>query len=209
MNRFLVRMVAAAPALLMACATPTANVTQFDLGLPLTGLSQETQGTSARTLAEVFAPAWLDNPEIVYRLAYEDASQAHAYAQSRWVAAPARLLAQRLRERLPLAPSAGTASPDQTLASDYLLVVELDEFSQVFDTPQTSHALLRARATLIDSHRHELIAQHPFEVRRPGLSPDALGAAHGLREAVDEFVTELLHWMDQASTPGGAPKPSG
>jgi hypothetical protein len=45
-----------------------------------------------------------------------------------------------------------------------------------------------------------------FEVRRPALSPNALGAAHGLHDAADEFITELLHWMDQASIQGGTPK---
>lgn len=208
MHRLLVRVAAAAPALLMACTTPTASVTQFDLGPPPTSAALDPHLANARTLAEVSAPAWLDDPAIVYRLAYDDANQAHAYTQSRWVAAPASLLSQRLRERLPLALSPGIARADETLASDYLLRVELDEFSQVFDTPQTSHVLLRARATLIDSRRHELVAQHVFEVRRPALSPNALGAAHGLRDAVDEFITGLLHWMDQASIHGGAPKPA-
>jgi len=197
MDRLLVRVAAAAPVLLMACTTPTASVTQFDLSPPPTGTALDPRLANARTLVEVSAPAWLDNPAIVYRLAYDDANQVQAYAQSRWVAAPASLLSQRLRERLPLALSPGIARADENLASDYLLRVELDEFSQVFDTPQTSHALLRARATLIDSRRHELVAQRVFEVQRPALSPNALGAAHGLRDAVDQFISELLHWMDQ------------
>jgi len=34
-------------------------------------------------------------------------------------------------------------------------------------------------------------------VQRPALSPNAVGAAHGLGDAVDQFITELLHWTDQ------------
>jgi len=192
--RFLPSMTAAA--LLTACATPIGSVSQFDLGLPPSAAA-DPQLANSRTLAEVSAPAWLDNPAIVYRLAYVDANQAQAYAQSRWVAAPASLLSQRLRERLPPALFPGIGGVNQALGSDYVLRVELDEFSQVFDTPQTSHALLRARATLIDSRRNELLAQRLFEVQQPALSPNALGAAHGLRDAVDHFIIELLHWMDQ------------
>jgi cholesterol transport system auxiliary component len=186
----------AAAALLTACAAPTGSVAQFDLGLPRS-TAVDPQLANSRTLAEVSAPAWLDSPAIVYRLAYHDANQAQAYAQSRWVAAPASLLSQRLRERLAPALSPGIGRVNETLASDYVLRVELHEFSQVFDAPQTSHALLRARAMLIDSRRNELVAQHLFEVQQPALSPNALGAAHGLRDAVDQFIIELLHWMDQ------------
>jgi cholesterol transport system auxiliary component len=188
---------AAAVPLLTACGTPRGSVTQFDLGLPPTGTALEPRPANARTLAKVSAPARLDSPAIVYRLAYDDADQVRAYAQSQWVAAPASLLSQRLRERLTLAVSAGTARAGETPPSDYLLRVELEEFSQVFDTPQTSHALLQACATLVDLRRRELVAQHVFLVQRPALSPDAAGAAHGLRDAADEFITELLHWMDE------------
>ncbi|SPE21349.1 putative lipoprotein [Burkholderiales bacterium] len=209
MNRLLMRVAAAAPALLVACTTPTVNVTQYDLGLPPASAALDQRAANARTLAEVSAPAWLDNPSIAYRLAYDDANQVHGYAQSRWVAAPASLLVQRLRERLPITLLPVIARADTTLATDYLLQVELDEFSQVFDTPQASRALLRARATLIDLRRHELIAQRVFEVQRPAAPPNALGAVLGLRDAVDEFITELLRWTDQESIRAGAPLPQG
>ena len=194
---FLLRVAAAAPMLLTACATPSGSVTRFDFGPPPTATSFDPHLASARALAQVSAPARLDSPAIVYRLAYDDANQVRVYAQSQWAAAPASLLSQRLRERLSLALSAGVSRASQSPPSDYLLRVELEEFSQVFDTPRTSHALLQACATLIDLRRHELVAQHVFEVQQPAPSPDAAGAAHGLRDAVDQFVNELLHWMDQ------------
>lgn len=196
----LLRVAAAAPMLLSACATPGGSVTRFDLGPPPTATSFDPNLTNTRALAQVSAPARLDSPAIVYRLAYDDADQVRAYAQSQWAAAPASLLSQRLRERLSLALSAGVSRASEHPASDYLLRVELEEFSQVFDTPQTSHALLQACATLVDLRRHELVAQHVFEVRQPALAPNAAGAAHGLRDATDRFINELLHWMDQPLT---------
>jgi cholesterol transport system auxiliary component len=194
----LLHMAAAAPVLLTACAAPSGSVTQFDLGPQYADASFDPRLANTRTVTEVSAPAWLDNPAIVYRLAYADASRAQAYAQSQWVAPPASLLSQRLRERLFLVLHSGVAQVGGIQpASACLLQVELDEFSQVFDTPQTSHALLRARATLTDSNRNELVAQRVFEVEQPAPSPDASGGAHGLRDAVDQFITELLQWMDQ------------
>ena len=210
-RRFLLGVATAAPALLMACSTPSGTVARYDLGLPppaSTAAATDPQLASVLTLADVSAPAWLDSPAIFYRLAYEDTDRAQSYAQSQWVAAPASLLSQRLRERLSRALSSGLAYPGENLASEYLLRVELDEFSQVFDTPQSSHVLLRARATFIDSRRHELVAQRAFELRYPAPSPDALGAVRGLRRAVDDFITELLNWMAVTAAHRDAPKPS-
>jgi hypothetical protein len=51
---------------------------------------------------DVSAPAWLDSPSITYRLAYLDAARPQAYADSRWVASPAELIAVRLRGASPL-----------------------------------------------------------------------------------------------------------
>jgi cholesterol transport system auxiliary component len=199
----------AAIALLAACAAPELTVTRFDLGLAPAGAGADTNRylADAPVLAEFSAPAWLDSTAIVYRLAYDDASQLRSYAHSRWVAAPASLLAQRLGERLPAAfRPGGVADEPKTPVARQLLRVELEEFSQVFDTPQKSHALLRARATLFDARGQRLVAQRIFEVQRPADSPDALGAAHGLREAGNEFLADLVHWIDQA--PRKADEPS-
>jgi cholesterol transport system auxiliary component len=200
-RRFLMGAAGAAIVLLTACTTTEPSVAQFDLGPPLAGTvpAAHAQLGGATVLADFSAPAWLDNAGIVYRLAYDDASQVRSYAQSRWVAAPASLLAQRLRERLPLvfAP-ANAVEESKSPMPRVMLHVDLEEFSQVFDAPQTSHVVLRARATLIDSARLEPMVQQAFDVQRPARTPDALGAAHALGEAADQFLTDVLRWMDQA-----------
>jgi len=64
-----------------------------------------------------------------YRLAYHDAARLQTYASSRWAADPASLLTLRLRQSL-----------DYTAHGkpQYQLRVALEEFSQVFDSPENS-----------------------------------------------------------------------
>jgi len=193
----------ATTALLAACGTPVA-VVQYDLGLTEPGDGPQLRAAIA--VAGVTAPAWLDDGAIVYRLAYDDPSRVQSYARSRWVAAPAGLVSQRLRARLgqpevPAAPGAAAPAPPaagqgSATHANLLVRVELDEFSQVFDTPQASHVVLRARATLLDPQRNVRLAQHAFEIQRPAPSANANGAVHALREATDAFVGELAVWLN-------------
>ena len=93
----------AALVLLAGCsAGPTSRDTPaaYDFGL------QREQAGGTKTirgsvlLPGVTAPAWLDTPGVVYRLAYQDAARPQFYTGSRWATAPAALLTQRLRSRL-------------------------------------------------------------------------------------------------------------
>jgi len=64
-RRFLLGVATAAPALLMACSTPSATVARYDLGLPpppSTAAATDPQLATVLTLADVSAPAWLDSP---------------------------------------------------------------------------------------------------------------------------------------------------
>lgn len=144
-------------------------------------------------IASVRAPAWIDSDGIVYRLLYEGASRPQSYAMSRWAAEPPSLLGDRLRSRL-AAATRGVVSPAFGARSDYTLRVELEDFSQRFDAPGQSHALLRARATLLGSDPRVLLAQRVFEVQQPA-EPHAQGAVKALTEATDRFLDELLPWV--------------
>lgn len=192
-----------AVALLTACSTAPV-LTQYDLGIAPAGAAADPPLTTSVTRADFSAPAWLDSSAIVYRLAYGDMNQAQAYAHSRWVAAPASLLSQRLHERLTALAPAG-----ENRASDRRLLVELDEFSQVFDSPEKSHVLIRARATLTDAGPRGLIAQRSFEVQLPAPTPNATGAAHGLRDAAEELISEVLRWVAATSTSADSSGPAG
>ena len=154
----------------------------------------------ALALADVEAPAALDGSAVLYRLAYADAQQLRPYAQARWSMAPAQLLRQRLREQLGqrravLNPGEGATAGD----SPWLLRVELEEFSQLFESTTSSSGLVRLRASVaLNSPQGEkLLGQRSFVVQRPAPSPDASGGVRALTAATDATIEEIEQWLQQ------------
>ena len=139
----------------------------------------------------VGAPSWLNSNAIVYRLQYSQDAKHHAYANSHWVGAPNDLLTARLTTRL--ADSTSVVRPGQGLRADYALRVELLEFVQVFDSPDTSQGVVQLRASLINSQN--LLAQKSFSAAAPASTPDASGAAVALSKATDIAISRIIDWV--------------
>lgn len=141
---------------------------------------------------------------LLYRLAYANAQQLRPYAQARWSQPPAALLQQALRQRLGerrvvLSGDDGMAVQLDQGRLPAVLRVELEEFSQVFGSPDASEGLVRLRAMLSDAGRggETLVAQRVFVVRRPAATPDAPGGAKALAEAAAQAADELAAWVEQ------------
>src|SRR5262249_33557338 len=142
-------------ALAMACAgcgiapiSSSPDVTQYDFGPPPPGAPS--QGLRAPLLVyDVHAPGWLDSSSIYYRLAYQDAARPQAYADSRGGGSPAELMGMRLRARLAASGKGGIIHPADGARATNALRVELNEFTQVFDAPGQSRAVVRMRATVL------------------------------------------------------------
>ena len=145
-----------------------------------------TAAAIALVVHDAAAPAWLDSPGIVYRLAYANVAEPRIYGNSRWVSSPANLFSQRLRAAV------GGLAPTDGVRADHALRVELLEFSQTFDTPDRSRGVLRLRATL--SRSGALVAQRALAIERPAASNDAAGGARALSEAADAAASELATW---------------
>ncbi len=197
---------------LTACvgAPPAPMPTTYDFGLsaPAIAVDQPLPGTLA--IATITAPAWLASDGIIYRLAYDNAARPQVYAQSRWVAPPSELLGQRLQQRLANVAAGGLTDGASSVTADYLLRVELEEFSQVFDARNRSRAVVRARASLIDQQQGTLVAQQEFNAEHPA-PPDAAGAAHSLRGASDAVLSKIVGWLMAVGSPAlglnpGSPK---
>jgi len=180
-----------AAALVAACATPAPTINRYDFGAPAGQATNAALADADTPDVVVLAPVWLDNPSVLYRLGYADASQLHAYAQTQWVSAPTRLLEQAL-----MLAGAGNAprACGEALAAAGRLEVNLQEFSQNFDSPQSSHVVLRARARLLAAHTHALLAQHQFDLRAPAATPDGPGAVHGLGTLAHDFAAAAFAW---------------
>ena len=165
-------------------------------------------------LAEVEANPALDSTALVYRLAYDNVQQLRPYAQTRWSMPPAQLLRQRLRAHLGLRravlnPGEGVVAHTPAAGADAsvrLLRVELEEFSQVFESPGHSAGLVRIRATVVQPtpDGESLLAQLVFSLQRAAPSADAAGGVRALTLASDAAIQELDRWLEQL--PQSAPR---
>lgn len=193
MSRFFVLLAAT---LLSACSVGARNTPPtvvYDFGLP--AARQVADGTWSRLALEVRSPAWFESLNIDYRLAYDDPLKQREYAGSRWAGAPGVLLAQRLRQQL------GAVNATGNTATDCLLRVDLQEFSQIFDTPQKSRALLQGNINLIDARRH-LLAERAFIIEKPATTADANGGVNALVAASSDLGQQLTDWLGQLEKNG-------
>lgn len=153
-------------------------------------------------LPEVEASGVLETTSLLYRLGYEDAHQLRPYAYARWSAPPGQLLRQRLRDvlgrdRPVLDSSAAAALSRRGGAAPPVLRIELEEFSQLFDSPAASRGVLRLRATLLENTGggERLVAQRSFELQRPAPSADAAGGVRALTAASDAAAQDIAAWL--------------
>jgi cholesterol transport system auxiliary component len=185
----------AALLLLSACALPERAPApqRYDFG-PAT-VSADADAPAARPVLalRVQSSAALEGTAMLYRLAYADAQQLRAYAQSRWVMAPAELLQQRLRAGL----ARHYTLPPPGEGGARLLYIELEEFSQQFTAPAESHGLLRLRASVVQrtATGDQLLAQRELQLQQPAASADAPGGVRALAAASDAAVAELVQWL--------------
>lgn len=198
---------AASCLLLAACSSVApdkpARAQMYDFGPLATAVAAAAAPSQpALVLAELDAVSPLETPALLYRLGYADAHQLHPYAQARWSAPPARLVQQRLRERLardrPVLDLAESASLARTGgASPRVLRVELEEFSHIFDAPAQSFGIVRMRATLMENSAagERLVAQRTFVQRQPAPTADAPGGVRALTAATDAIAQDIAAWV--------------
>ena len=183
--------------LLSACVGGAGNSVPsvtYDFGLPVARLA--VGGTWPGLSLEVRSPSWFDSTNVDYRLAYADPLTRRQYVGSRWAGAPAQLIAQRLRQQL------GVLSATANSATDCLIRVELQEFSQVFDSPQSSRGVLTASVSLIDGKRR-VVAERLAVIDKPALGADASGGVQALVAASTEFGRLLSDWLLELEKNGG------
>lgn len=140
-------------------------------------------------IADAGAPPWLADAGIGYRLAFKDPFRREIYRDSRWAAAPAALLTQRLQLRL-----AGRSCNSPANAEPPQLKLSLEEFSQVFDSPTSARVVLRLRARLDAGPLSGRTPDRLFTVQVASPTADAAGAVRGLASATDQVLGDVLTW---------------
>ena len=144
----------------------------FDLGLEAPGAR-----VPAVRVGSVRAAAPFDSADMQYRLAYHNAAEIAAYANSRWAATPAEML----RKQLVRATGDGQGKCG--------LEVEIQEFSQVFSAKETSEARIDLRASVRGG------AARFLSVVEPNAGLDAAGGAAAFARAANRAVVELGAWI--------------
>ncbi|MDR1276011.1 MAG: ABC-type transport auxiliary lipoprotein family protein [Candidatus Accumulibacter sp.] len=167
----------------------SAPLAQYDFGLPVEGAGS----VAAKLGLSVRTPAWFDSLYVDYRLIATAPLERREYATSRWAANPGVLLSRRLRQRMGF--STETSADARTSC---VLRVDLNEFSQIFDSSNESHALLEADARLFGGNK--LLAQRRFSVKRASSAPDARGGVEALVASVGQFSNELESWLETLKT---------
>ena len=88
---------------------------------------------------------------------------------------------------------AAVVSPGDGARTDLVLRVDLDEFTQVFDTTDRSRGVLRASARLLKGR--DVLATRVFTIELPAASPNAEGGARALASASDALGNQLADWI--------------
>ncbi|HXR57897.1 MAG TPA: hypothetical protein VN747_01130 [Burkholderiales bacterium] len=131
-------------------------------------------------LGLVRAVAPFDGTEMHYRLAFRNAAEIASFAASTWAASPAELLRKQIVR----------GSGDKS--GRCLLDVEVQEFTQVFASKDSSEARieLRASLTLPSGGFSKMLA-----VSEPNAGADAASGAGAFARAADRALGELGRWI--------------
>ncbi len=167
-----------------------ANTRQGDIAYYDLGTIAKVSGTQALMLRgiDVQAPSWLGTPAMQFRLAYADAGRRQSYAASRWAAPPAELLESALRRRI--------ASGETDVSSaGCRLRIDIDEFAQVFDTTDTSRAVIEARVLLLAARSDQLLARRVISLSRPATTADAKGGVTAFADLTGEMSRDVAFWL--------------
>ncbi|MFM2088519.1 MAG: hypothetical protein RLZZ237_3388 [Pseudomonadota bacterium] len=185
--------------LLGGCASRGPLPTFYDFGpAGISATQQAAPPLPVLVIADANGPSWLDSQRMYYRLLYADAQQSRPYAYNRWNTPPLQLLSQRLKTRIAQG-GVKVLSTTDAASGIPLLRIDVDDFSQNFDTQTQSSGHVSLRASLFRGHR--LIDQKTFSRSSDARSADAQGGAQALASASDAVATDLLTWLGTLNIP--------
>ncbi|MCM0034334.1 MAG: PqiC family protein [Burkholderiaceae bacterium] len=126
---------------------------------------------------------------VVWRVG--DQGQPQAFATYRWVAPPARLVTQRIVDRLSLQG----AVLQQNIGGEVpQLRLNLQRFEQTFSADgASSQAQLTLQAVLMRGA--VVVGQRLINIRVPAATQDAPGGALALRTATDQAAEQVAQWL--------------
>ncbi len=186
-----------------ALQNPVQRVAVYDFGPgPLTSVAPAPADRLPVLQLDVLeGPAALDSTAMLYRLAYADDQQLRPYSLARWSMTPAQLLRQHFRQQLgqrrTLLNPFDSSSPDAFKA--LVLQIEIEEFSQLFESADKSSGLLRLRVMLSRAGPPGggWLAQRTLTLQQSAATADAPGGVRALAAAARAAAQELDQWLTQ------------
>lgn len=178
---------------LTACALGDRATTpmQLDLGAgaPAPAVANALPDMPPIAVPPANAASLLTETMVVWRVG--DQGQPQAFATYRWVAPPARLVTQRIVDRLSLQG----AVLQQNIGGEVpQLRLNLQRFEQTFSADgASSQAQLTLQAVLMRGA--EVVGQRLINIRVPAATQDAPGGAMALRTATDQAAEQVAQWL--------------
>lgn len=176
----------------------TAGVAVHDFG-SLEAATLAPVGLPLRNIEVVPAP-WLASNVMAYRLAYAQSTRRQAFKDNRWAAQPAQLVELVLKRAL------RAGDPATLTGGGCRLRVDLDEFTQRFDSPQASRGVIEARVTLLAPRTEQPLAVRAFALEHEAPTADAAGGVVALRAGALQLKSDIRSWLEglDAAPPGVA-----
>lgn len=184
---------------------PTPPIALYDLGLAPThaesGVTKQSPTQLPRLLiTDITSPVWLNNQAIYYRLAYHNPAQLYSYANSRWAAVPAVLLTRQINNYIKANTEYKIVNSADGVQAEYALHATLEDFSQIYEATEKSHANIHLNVTLIERRTRSLLAQRKFTIHKTVSTANAAGAVYALIEASNQLNHEITDWLTNELT---------
>lgn len=170
--------------LLSACGglgKPKPAAAMYDFGLA----DSPTSYSSLLPVDVVTSVQALQHQHIRYRLAYDNASQVFAYAESRWTAPPAELMNQMVH-----------ATVSAPVLNGCHLAIQLTVFDHVFDSPDNSHGRVQMQATVLSKKSRHQIGRKLFQHTLQSKTSDARGGVSALSQGSQAVLLEIFEWSN-------------
>ena len=180
-----------AAASLVACGSgPTARASkQLDLGAVSSAPKTALPPNPAIAVPPAASAALLNETMVVWRVG--NTGQPQAYTSYQWVAPPARLVTQRVVDRLSLQG----AVLQQAVGADFPQVrLNVQRFEQTF-TPDGSSSKGNLTLQVVLIRGTKVVDQLLIDVAVPAATQDAPGGADALRQATDQAVEQMAQWL--------------
>jgi len=134
------------------------------------------------------ASGLLNDTSVIWRIG--QTGQPQAYATYQWVASPAKLVVQRVTDRLALQ---GAVLPQSVGADLPQIRLNLLRFEQSFaNDGASSVGALTLQAVFVRGD--QVIDQKLIDIQVPTVTQDAPGGADALRQATDQAAEQVAKW---------------